>query len=352
VFFFLRTKDRSWYFKGLGHIRSRLIFITSLILITVLGGTAGFVIIEHYSPFDAFYFTLTTISTVGYGEIYGLSRSGRIFNSFLIFFGVISLFLAIGGVTQTVIELEFNQYFGKRRIRNMIHKLDGHFIVCGYGRVGRGAAAELVRASVPFVVVDKDEHKVELAMKHGMLAVLADANRDETLLDVGLMRARGLIATLSTDADNLFLLLSAKGLKPGLPVCARIAEEASEQKFRRAGADFVFAPYDITGNRMAQALLKPHVFQFIDFTTKDMGLDVGIEQVRVGSGSGFASRTLAQLQIRRELGVIVLAIRRSNGRMVFNPPADAEIHAGDYLVVMGESGNLQKLEQMLSEVRA
>ena len=334
------------------NLRPRLIFIVTLVSITLVGGTAGFMLIEHAGLFDAFYFTLTTITTVGYGEIFKLSQAGRIFNSFLIFFGVISLLLAVGAMTQTVIELELNQFFGRRRVKNMIDKLKDHYIVCGFGRVGRGAAAELVRAGVPFVVIDKSEDKVELAIRLGMLAVLADSNRDETLMDVGIMEAQGLIATLSTDADNLFLLLSAKGLKPGLRVSARIAEEGSEQKFRRAGADFVFAPYDITGNRMAQALLKPHVFQFIDFTTKSMGLDVGIEQVRVGGGSEFTARTLAQLRLRRDLGVIVLAIRRADGRMDFNPPAEAEIHGGDFLVVMGEQMNLRKLEQMLAEVRA
>jgi voltage-gated potassium channel len=177
--------------------------------------------------------------------------------------------------------------------------------------------------------------------------VLADSSSDETLLEVGIMRAKGLIATLASDADNLFLLLSAKGLKPELRVCSRIAEEVSEQKFRRAGADFVFAPYDITGNRMAQALLKPHVFQFIDFTTTSMGLDVGIEQVLVG-GRDFITKTLGQMQLRRELGVIVLAIRKADGRMLFNPDADAEIVGGDYLVVMGEPGNLQRLEKLLT----
>ena len=331
--------------------RPRLIFIAAAIVSTLIGGTVGFMLIEHYSPFDAFYFTLTTITTVGYGEIFGLSRAGRIFNSFLIFFGVTTMLLAVGAITQIVIDLELNQFFGKRRIKNMIDKLQNHYIVCGYGRVGHGAAAELSRAGVPFVVVDKNEDKVEHAMKAGMLAVLADSQSDDALLDVGIMRAQGLIATLATDADNLFLLLSAKALNPRLRVSARIAEEGSEQKFRRAGADFVFAPYDITGNRMVQALLKPHVFQFIDFTTKSIGLDVGIEQVRVGGGKDLPARTLAQMQLRRELGVIVLAIRKADGRMLFNPAAEAEIEGGDYLVVMGEQPNLQRLEQILTGVR-
>ncbi|MDQ2946875.1 MAG: potassium channel protein [Acidobacteriota bacterium] len=332
------------------HVRRRLIFIASAIVTTLLGGTIGFMLIEHYSPFDAFYFTLITITTVGYSEMFGLSHMGRIFNSFLIFFGVTTMLLAMGGITQTVIELELNQFFGKRRIKKMIDKLEDHYIVCGFGRIGRGAAMELQRAGVPFIVVDKNEDKVEMAIRAGMLGVLADVARDEALIDVGIMRSQGLIATLSTDADNLFLLLSAKGLKPELKVCARLAEEASEQKFRRAGADFVFAPYGITGNRMAQALLRPHVFQFIDFTTNNIGLKVGIEQVLVG-GNGFDSRSLAELQLRRELGVIVLAIRKADGSMLFNPGAEAEIQSGDFLVVMGESDDLRKLEQLLSEVK-
>jgi voltage-gated potassium channel len=193
---------------------------------------------------------------------------------------------------------------------------------------------------------------VEWAMKLGMLAVLADATDDQTLSDAGVSRAKGLIATLQSDADNLFVILSAKAIKPALLVSARIASEQSEKKMRLAGADYVFAPYDMTGNRMAQVMLKPHVSQFIDFTTKGIGLDVGIEQVRVPATGGQISKTLQQMQIRRELGVIILAIRKSDGRMLFNPPAEAEIEAGDFLIAMGETANLQKLEQMLTEVQA
>jgi voltage-gated potassium channel len=255
-------------------------------------------------------------------------------------------------MTQAIIELELNQYFGKRRNKKMIDKLNDHYIVCGFGRVGRGAASELQRAGAPFLVVDKNENRVEGAMKAGMLAALADATNDETLRDAGVLRAKGLIATLSSDADNLFVILSAKALKPSLLVSARIASEETERKMRLAGADYVFAPYDMTGYRMAQVMLKPHVSQFIDFTTKSIGLDVGIEQVRVPASSELVSKSLEEMQIRKELGVIVLAIRKSDGRMLFNPPAEAEIEGGDFLIVMGETANLQRLEQMLAEVRA
>jgi voltage-gated potassium channel len=330
------------------HISRRLGFLAIAILSTLALGTIGFIVIEHYPPFDAFYMTLTTVTTVGYKELYDLSFAGRVFNSFLIFFGVTTIFLGVGLVTQTAIELELHQFFDKRRMRGMIHKLRNHYIVCGFGRVGRGAAEELIVAGAPFIVIDSQEERVARAIRGGMVGMLADATRDETLREAGIERARGLIATLSTDADNLFVVLSAKALNPSLRVCARIAEEEAEQKMHRAGADFVFAPYNLVGHRMAQAMTRPHVAQFIDFTTRNMGLDVGIEQLRVGEHSDFASRSLQQLQFRRELGVIVLAIRRADGAMQFNPPAEAVIAGGDYLIVMGEPQSLRRVEQMLT----
>src|ERR1700733_680740 len=333
-------------------LRNWIIVLGSGVLLIFTCGTLGFIWIEHYSPFDAFYMTLITVTTVGYQELHPLSFQGRIFNSFLIFFGVTMMLLAVGGMTQVIIELELTQYFGKRRTRKMIDKLQDHIIVCGFGRVGRGAAHELQRAGVPFLIVDKSEDRGEWAIRDGMLGVLADATDDETLKQAGVLRAKGLIATLQSDADNLFVILSAKALKPELQVSARVASEQSEKKMRLAGADYVYAPYDMTGNRMAQVMLKPHVFQFIDFTTKGMGLDVGIEQFSGSSSCEIASKSLAESKIRSELGVIVLAIRKSDGSRHFNPPAEAEIEAGDFLIVMGEQTNLRKLELMLSEVRA
>lgn len=329
------------------HLRRRLAFITLAILFTLGLGTAGFVLIEHYPVFDAFYMTLITVTTVGYGEVHPLSQVGRIFNSCLILFGVIIMLLAVGAMTQTIIELELNQFFGKRRVKGMIDKLEGHIILCGFGRVGRGAADELEKSGVPFVVVDHDEDRVEGAMKAGMLGVVADASRDETLRDVGIAKARGLIATLGSDADNLFLILTAKTLNPNMQLSARVAEESSEQKMRRAGADFVFAPYNSTGHRMAQAIVRPHVQQFLDFTSRNIGLDVGIEQVEVGERCVFAGKCITEMAIRRTTGVIVLAIRRANGEMLFNPPPEAVISSGDHMIAMGEPSGLRKLESVL-----
>jgi voltage-gated potassium channel len=258
------------------------------------------------------------------------------------------MFFAIGAMTQSIIELELGKYFGKRRTRRMIENLDKHFIICGYGRVGRNAAHELQRSGVPFVIVDLDPARVERAMQSGMLAVAADSTHDDTLRAVGVARARGLVCALATDADNLFVILSAKNLNPKLYVATRAGEEEAEQKLRRAGADAVFAPYTAAGYRLAQAVLRPHVFQFFDVATRSMGLDVDIEQVRVPEASDFSSRTLQQTGIRRELGVIVLATRKSDGRMLFNPPAETVISGGDHLIVMGEPNNLRSLENMMS----
>jgi voltage-gated potassium channel len=218
--------------------------------------------------------------------------------------------------------------------------------------VGRGAAHELSHAGVPFVVVDINPDRVERAMHDGMLAVAADSTHDETLRLVGIERARGLVAALATDADNLFVLLSAKGLNPGIYVATRAAEEGAEAKMRRAGADAVFAPYAITGHRLAQSLLRPHVVQFLDFTTKDVGEDIAIEQVRVAASSEMVSKTIKEMQLRKEVGVIVMAIRRESGEMVFNPPAETAVQGGDYLIVMGRPGNLRTLETLLAEPRS
>jgi voltage-gated potassium channel len=325
----------------------RFLFIVVAIATTLATGTVGYTLIDGYPPFDAFYMSLTTMTTVGYGEIHPLSRAGRVFNSFLIVFGVTTLFIAIGAMTQTIIEMEFGDAIGKRRNKRMIEKLKDHYIICGYGRVGRGAASELAKAGVPFVIVDIDPERIERAMLAGLLGAVADSTRDETLRQVGIDRARGLVAALATDADNLFVLLSAKGLNPKIYVATRAAEDGAEAKMRRAGADAVFAPYTMTGHRLAQSLLRPHVVQFLDFTTKDVGDDIAIEQVRVAPLSQMAGKTIKEMHLRQDVGVIVLAIRNARGEMLFNPPSDSPVSGGDYLIVMGRPEDLRTLEELL-----
>src|SRR5277367_3217264 len=193
-----------------GRLLRRFLLIAGLLCFIVLLGTVGFVLIEGYPWFDAFYMTITTITTVGYQEVHSLSRAGRVFNSFLILVGVSAMFLAVGAMTQTIIELELQDRYGKRRKKRMIDHLHDHFIVCGFGRVGRNASYEFQRANAPFLIMDRDEQRVAKAESAGMLAVVADATQDESLREVGVLKAKGLVAALPSDAENLFITLSAK----------------------------------------------------------------------------------------------------------------------------------------------
>ncbi len=329
----------------MNHLPRRLALIGLAVVFTLATGTTGFLVIEHYSVFQAFYVTLTAITTVGSKEAQEFDGPGRIFHVLFLALGVTTMFLVSAAITKTIVELELNQFFGKRRIKSMIDKLQDHYILCGWGRVGRSAASELRRANVPFLIVDKDEDRVERAIQAGMIAVFADATRDETLRAAGIDRARGLIATLATDADNLFLIISAKTLNPKLQLSARVSEDETEPKMRRAGADFVFAPYSMTGHRMAQALLRPHVLQFLDFTSAGKDLNIGIEQVQVSETSKFANRCLSEMQMRPD--IVVLAIRKASGEMIFNPLGDSTVLNGDHLIAMGKPDDLRHLESLL-----
>jgi voltage-gated potassium channel len=326
----------------------RVLLIAGLLCITLVIGTVGFRLIEGYSWFDGFYMTLQTITTVGYEEVRPLSHSGRVFNSFLILFGVSAMFLALGAMTQTIIELELQDRYGKRRKKRMINKLHDHFIVCGFGRVGRKASFEFQRANAPFLVIDRNEQRVAKAENAGMLAVVADATQDDSLRAAGVLNAKGLIAALPSDAENLFIILSAKSLNPRLTIVTRVSEEEAGEKLRRAGADTVLTPYAMAGRQLADALLKPHVVQFLDFARSDIGPKVTMEQVCVAPKTEFTKKPLGQLLESRKSGVIVLAIRKQEGQIVFNPPAEFEVSAGDFLIVMGERPSLQRLEQILT----
>jgi voltage-gated potassium channel len=326
----------------------RILLIVGLLVVVIVVGTVGFVFIEHYPWFEAFYMTLTTITTVGYGEIRPLSHAGRVFNSFLIIFGVSTIFLASGAMTQTIITFELQDRYGKRRQKRMIEKLHDHFIICGYGRVGRHASQEFLRANVPFLIIDLSEDRVEKAMGAGLLAAVADATSDDALRHAGIMRARGLISALPTDAENLFVILSARTLNPGLTVVTRASEEEAEEKLRRAGADTVFTPYSMTGRQLADSLLRPHVVEFMDFGRSNIGPEVTMEQVCVSQGAEITRKTFGQLTELRRSGVIVLAIRKKGGETIFNPPPELEVSGGDFLIVMGERAGLQRLEQILT----
>jgi len=326
----------------------RILLILGLLSLTVAIGTIGFVLIEGYSWFDSFYVTISTITTIGYPEPRPLSHAGQVFNSFLIVFGVSAVFVSVGAMTQAIIELELQGSFGERRKKRMIQQLHDHFIVCGFGRVGRNASYEFQRTGAPFLVIDRDDDRVSKAMHAGMLAVVADATRDDSLREAGVLRAKGLIAALPSDAENLFIILSAKTLNPQLTVVTRASEEEAGEKLRRAGADTVLTPFSMAGRQLADVLLRPQVFEFMDFARSNIGTGVVMEQVRVAPRAEVSAKTLGELQELRRSGVIVLAIRKQGGETTFNPPPEFAISAGDVLIVMGERANLQRLEKILT----
>src|ERR1700757_659828 len=280
----------------------RALLVAALLGIIILAGTVGFVVIEGFSWFDAFYMTLTTITTIGYQELRPLSHAGRVFNSFLIIFGVSAIFLAAGAMTQTIVELELQDRYGKRRKKRMIEKLENHFIVCGFGRVGRNASYEFQRTGAPFLVLDRNEQRVAKATSAGMRAVLADATHDDSLREAGVLRAKGLIAALPSDAENLFIILSAKTLNPRLTIVTRASEEEAGEKLRRAGADTVLTPYAVAGRQLADALLRPHVVEFLDFARTKIGPRVTVEQVCVAPKSEFTRKPLGLLLEPRSAG--------------------------------------------------
>jgi len=329
----------------------RVVWMGLTITGVLVFGVFGYMTFAGYPPFEAFYMSLTTITTIGYGELLPMSKMARTWNIVYIIVGVSTMLVTLGALTQSVVELELSGYFQKRRIHRMIDKFENHYIICGFGRVGRSAAEELDISAASFLIVDRSEEEVEKAMRLGYVAVVADCTRDEALRDLGIGRAAGLIAALATDADNLYLVLTAKTLNPNLKIATRVSEDDSTPKLKRAGADVVFAPYSMTGHRLSQSLLRPHVNDFIDFTTGNtMGLDVRIEQIEVSARSEFVSKSLRQAPLLRELGVIVLAIRRADGEMIFNPPADCEMNAGDFLIVLGPPAQLRRLETMLGSL--
>jgi len=315
----------------------------------LLVGTAGFHWIEGWPWFDGLYMTLTTLTTIGYQELHPLSPAGRLFNTFLIIVGVSSLFFLIGAFTQAMIEFELGTFFGRRRLERQISKLEGHYIICGAGRVGRSAAREFRARPVPFVIIERDENRVRWAAAEEMLVLIGDATRDEILRAARIEKAKGLIAAVATDAENLYIVLTARGLHPTLPIIARASEEDAADKLRKAGATEVVSPYHVIGRRIAMSFLRPHVLDFIDVATTLFGaedLDLQIEQVLVSDRSSLSGKTLEDSGIRRHTGVIILALRKVDGQMHFNPAAGSRIQGGDHLIAMGQPNDLKQLEAM------
>ncbi len=321
--------------------------IGALLLAVMAIGTAGFHYIEGWTWFDGFYMVITTLTTIGYQEVHPLSHAGRVFNVFVILAGVSLLLLGVGALSQALLEFELQSFFGRRRMEREIGRLEGHFIICGMGRVGRSVARELARKPVPFVIIDNAEAKRQRFGHENWLVIAGDATLEETLRQAQIERASGLIAATTTDATNLYIVLTARGLNPHLKIIARASEDAAEKHLLTAGADSVVSPYSFAGQRIAQSLLRPHVVSFLDTATTHLGMDLEIGEIHITSDSKFAGKTLESSRIRQERGVIVLAIKRRES-MRFNPAPDEEIEPGDCLIAMGEPAQLRELEQTVS----
>jgi len=320
----------------------RMIGIALACVIT--GGTAGFHFIEGWPWFDGFYMVVTTLTTIGYQEVHPLSHAGRVFNIFVILSGVSLVLVAVGAVTQALLEFELQSFFGKSKMERNISRLSDHYIICGAGRVGRSAARELARRPVPFVIIEQNEAKAS-RYAADWLTMIGDATQDQTLRDARIEHARGLVAATTTDATNLYIVLTARGLNPKLKIIARASEEDAEKHLLTAGADSVVSPYLFAGQRIAQSFLRPHVVSFLDTATTHLGIDLEIGEIVVGPDSPFAGKTIESSRIRQDRGVIILAIKRERG-MHFNPSFDDRIEPGDCLIAMGEPSQLRHLEQM------
>jgi len=318
--------------------------IGAALLLLALIGTAGFHFIEGWTWFDGLYMIVTTFTTIGYQEIHPLSHAGRIFNLALIVSGVSLVFLGIGSLTQALLEFELASFFGKRKMEREISRLSDHYIICGAGRVGRSAARELARRPAPFLIIEQSEAKAA-RYNDEWLIMIGDATQEQTLRDAHIERARGLVAATTTDATNLYIVLTARGLNPRLKIIARASEEDAEKHLLTAGADSVVSPYLFAGQRIAQSFLRPHVVSFLDTATTHLGMDLGIGEISVPKHSSFAGKTIESSRIRQDRGVIILAIKREQG-MRFNPSPEDRIEPGDYLIAMGEPGQLRQLEQM------
>jgi voltage-gated potassium channel len=317
--------------------------IAAALLVLIVIGVAGFHYIEGWPWFDGFYMVVTSFTTIGYQEVHPLSHAGRVFNVILILCGVSLVFLGIGSLTQALLEFSLTSFFGRRKMEREIDRLRDHYIICGAGRVGRSAARELARRPVPFVIVEAIEAK---AARFGneWLMLVGDATQEQTLRQVHIERARGLVAATTTDATNLYIVLTARGLNPQLQIIARASEEDAEKHLLKAGANSVVSPYHFAGQRIAQSFLRPHVVSFLDTATTHLGMDLEIGEILVPASSEFAGKTVGSSRIRQERGVIILAIKRAEG-MRFNPSPDDVIEPGDCLIAMGQPAQLRQLEQ-------
>ncbi|MHB8066691.1 MAG: potassium channel family protein [Desulfobaccales bacterium] len=317
----------------------------SLLAILVLG-SLGYVWLEGWSFFDALYMTVTTLYTVGYGEVHPLSPLGKAYNMVLILAGMGVLFYIVTALARVVVEGEIAAALGKRKLLKKIKRLSGHYIICGFGRIGETISRQLQQRGVPLVVIENNPEVVTRIEEAGYYFVAGDATKEEVLLEAGLERARGLVAVVHSDASNVYIVLTARSLSPELFIVARGEEPGSEKKLLRAGADRVESPYEMGGRRMAHTILRPTVVTFMELAMHE-GVEWSMEEIRVGGTSAMIGQHLKDSGIRQKYDLIVVAIKRADGEMLFNPTPETLIQAGDTLILLGMRNKLEALEEIL-----
>jgi len=323
----------------------RLLFAIGAVAVAIAVGTIGFSVIEGWSVLDSLYVAAQTVTTVGYGDLVPVTRTGRIFSTAFMLAGVGVVLYALTTTVQAIVQSELVATFGQRRLTRKMSKLRNHFIICGAGRVGSQLVRSLMESDELFIVIERAPHKVAELTELGVIVLVRDATLEESLREAGVEHARGLAACLPDDADNVYVVLTARDLNPHLHIVARAAEEQAEPKLIRAGANRVVAPTIIGGHRMAMALTKPAVDDFFGSITANR-LELAFEQLEVDAGSRLVSKKLRETNIRSDLNIVIVSIRRADGDILFNPSGDAVIHAGDLLIAIGHAESLMKLAML------
>lgn len=321
------------------------IALSLLILVT---GTAGYIIIEDWRFLDALYMTIITISTVGYREVNQVGDIGRLFTIFLVLIGVGFTFYVMAAVVQFMVEGRVRIIMGRRRLDKHIDRLKDHFIVCGYGRIGRVLCRNLQRTAYELVVIEKNIDLVPAMDQDGVLYVTGDAGEETNLLRAGIKRARGLVAALATDTDNVFLVLSARQLAPELNIIARASHQGAKNKLSAAGANSVESPYEMGAASMAHRIIRPTVTNFLDLAFAHTRKDIQMEEIPVSENSRLTNVPLKDSGIRQDFNLIIIAIKKPDGTMLFNPSFEAALMPDDTVIAVGEEENLQKLEKILN----
>jgi voltage-gated potassium channel len=325
----------------------KIAFLSLFFLFIV--GTMGFYFIEGWSFTESLYTTVTTLSTVGYGDFYPQTQTGRIFTIFLIIFGVGTMLYTVVLFAETMVEARFRMLMGRGKLDKMIKKLNNHYIICGCGRIGYLICRELAEEKIPFVVIDNNPEVIQKTEDEGFIYYKGDSTQDKTLIATGIKRAKGIVCVLPSDAQNLYVILTAKELNPDIYILSRSEEDESEHRLLRAGADRVMSPYTLGGMRMAMAILRPAMLDFIEITTRRQSLELKMEEVAVCERSPIAGKSLEESEVRHRYGLIIVAVKKESGKMIFNPLASYTIENGDKLIAMGEDDNLRRFSNVCVE---